>query len=102
LKFEGGENLNFAIPINDAKMLLEVNSSKLLDFPDQPDSTAPARSHAQDASPSVPVAAVKAPASPRDYYQQLLDAGAFSVTAPDGPRVQNADYVCFNDDAGWE
>lgn len=33
---KGGENLNFAIPINDAKQLLSTNSSKLGSFPDEP------------------------------------------------------------------
>lgn len=32
---KGGENLNFAIPINDAKPLLETDSSKLQAFPDE-------------------------------------------------------------------
>jgi Trypsin-like peptidase domain len=32
---KGGENLNFAIPINDAKPLLEADSSKLQAFPDE-------------------------------------------------------------------
>lgn len=35
---KGGENLNFAIAINDAKPLLEVDSSKLHAFPDEPNS----------------------------------------------------------------
>lgn len=33
MKLEGGENLNFAIPINDVKPLLLSDSSKLQDFP---------------------------------------------------------------------
>ena len=32
---KGGENLNFAIPINDAKPLLETHSAKLQNFPNQ-------------------------------------------------------------------
>jgi len=32
---KGGENLNFAIPINDAKPLIEADSSKLQPFPDE-------------------------------------------------------------------
>lgn len=43
---KGGENLNFAIPINDAKTLLEVHPSRLQVFPDEselakPDGNAP-------------------------------------------------------------
>jgi hypothetical protein len=34
---KGGENLNFAIPINDAKRLLLTNSSKLQSLPNEPD-----------------------------------------------------------------
>jgi hypothetical protein len=32
---EGGENLNFAIPVNDAKLLLSHRSAKLQNFPDE-------------------------------------------------------------------
>jgi S1-C subfamily serine protease len=35
---EGGENLNFAIPINDAKRLLLVKSTKLRNLPNEPES----------------------------------------------------------------
>jgi hypothetical protein len=37
LKFKGGENLNFAVPINDAKRLLQLESSKILPLPNEPD-----------------------------------------------------------------
>ena len=88
---EGGENLNFAIPINDAKPLLELDSVKLHSFPNEPDSTKPQkRSHAEDSSPSEPVAAADTPVTARDYYQQLFRAGGFSEGLPS--------YVCFSDD----
>jgi len=48
---EGGENLNFAIPINDAKRLLLANSSTLQQFPNEPDS-AKVQKHEGDAPPS--------------------------------------------------
>lgn len=32
---EGGENLNFAIPVNDAKLLLSTQSTKLQDLPNE-------------------------------------------------------------------
>ena len=35
--FEGGENLNFAIPVNDAKRLLLNESSKLQHLPNEPE-----------------------------------------------------------------
>jgi len=88
---KGGENLNFAIPINDAKSLLDVESSKLQDFPNEPDATTlQEQTHAQETSPSEPVAAAEAPVSARDYYQQLFRAGGFSGGLPS--------YVCFSDD----
>jgi hypothetical protein len=37
LYLKGGENLNFAIPINDAKRLLQVKSSKIQPLPNEPD-----------------------------------------------------------------
>jgi hypothetical protein len=89
---KGGENLNFAIPINDAKPLLELDSAKLQDFPNEPDSTKRQKqSHAEDSSPSGPVAAAETPVTARDYYQQLFGAGGFSGDLPS--------YVCFSDDA---
>jgi hypothetical protein len=35
----GGENLNFAIPINDAKSLFTLKFSKVSNFPDEPEAT---------------------------------------------------------------
>ncbi len=40
LGIEGGGNLNFAIPINDAKHLLQNQSATLRDLPNEPDSDA--------------------------------------------------------------
>jgi len=106
---KGGENLNFAIPINDAKHLLEVDSSKLQDFPNEPEpSKAHEQARAEEATPSVPVAVGNRAPGGRSYYQQLYDAGAFTpesfATSPDGSKIavgryRNTDYVCFADDA---
>lgn len=103
---KGGENLNFAIPINDVKPLLEVNSSKLQGFPDEPESTKTKRqSRLGDTSPTAPVAGNISAA--RGYYQQLYDAGGFApgsfATASDGSKISIgrmpiADYACFSDD----
>jgi S1-C subfamily serine protease len=99
---KGGENLNFAIPINDAKRLLRTDSSKLNDFPNEQ-----AQTPAKDSTASVPVAAGNKVSNARDYYQQLYDSGAFApesfATSPDGSkislgRLRNTDYVCFGDD----
>jgi S1-C subfamily serine protease len=112
---EGGENLNFAIPINDAKRLLLARSAKIQALPNktewvvtsEEDVRSPVKTPAQPGATIklVPPAA-QAPTSgsqskqtidlsaglPRGfvYYQQLRDAGAFSERSPD--------YVCFSDD----
>ena len=89
---EEGENLNFAIPINDAKRLLEVDYSALQNFPNEPEPTA-AQTHEGGAPPSLssPAApAAQTPSVARDFFEQLYDAGAFS----DDP----VEYVCFSDD----
>jgi len=81
---EGGENLNFAIPINDAKRLLLAKSSKIQPLPNEPE---PVQTPDRDA----PSAAARTNPTDRDYYQQLYDAGAFSRGLPN--------RVCFSDDA---
>jgi len=56
LYLEGGENLNFAIPVNDAKLLLSHQSAKLENLPNE-DKSAPARTDAPlptDAPPPTP------------------------------------------------
>jgi len=45
----GGENLNFAIPINDVKPMLAPNLSKTSAFPDQPEETTESGAPTQDA-----------------------------------------------------
>src|SRR5438876_410772 len=93
LHLKGGENLNFAIPINDAKRLLRTNSSRLQNLPDELDTA-----HTGE-SPSTEGEGPRATSIARRYYQQLFDAGAFSSggkgylwTAP------TVDYVCFSDE----
>ena len=41
--FEGGENLNFAIPVNDAKRLLSNQSATLSSLPNEPEEAPPAK-----------------------------------------------------------
>jgi hypothetical protein len=41
LYLEGGENLNFAIPVNDAKLLLSHQSAKLQNLPNERDTDTP-------------------------------------------------------------
>lgn len=52
LYLKGGENLNFAIPINDAKRLLLPSFSKIHDLPNETEPVK-AQSHDGDAPPSV-------------------------------------------------
>jgi S1-C subfamily serine protease len=81
LYLENGENLNFAIPINDAKHLISVDS-KMQDFPVQTEANA-------EAAPPPPVP----PATARDYYTQLYAAGGFSQQTG-----ASSVFACFNDD----
>jgi hypothetical protein len=82
LYIEGGENLNFAIPINDAKPLLSANS-KVQDFPVETEAVK-SKTHAE-AEPSASVS----PTTARGYYKQLYDAGGLSL---------GSSFVCFHDD----
>jgi len=83
---KGGENLNFAIPINDAKPLLETHSAKLQNFPNEPEPT-PA-----NAPPSttgeVLASQVNSPAY--RYYQELLKN--------EDSIISGSTYACFEDD----
>jgi S1-C subfamily serine protease len=90
LYLKGGENLNFAVPINDAKRLLVTKFSKIQNLPNETEPVK-AQTHDGDAPPSVSVAAPQTTPGARDYYQQLYHAGGFSNGLPNG--------VCFSDDA---
>jgi len=57
---EGGENLNFAIPINDAKGLLLAKSSKIESLPNEPEPVK-TETHAGNAPSSI------APPSPVEH-----------------------------------
>lgn len=95
----GGENLNFAIPINDAKrLLLDSSTAKLSPLPNEPArAESKTQPHPEQATP------IKLPSGPRDYYyEQLFEAGAFFSKGPNGSELRNVDYACFNDDPSWE
>ena len=104
LNLKGGENLNFAIPINDAKPLLLAKSSKIQSSRSETEPATLGISRAQsvpgavkaptdgrNAYSSVPAPPAEAQNNPNDrvYFQQLYDVGVLS----------NANYVCFDDDA---
>jgi S1-C subfamily serine protease len=89
---KGGENLNFAIPVNDAKPLIEFDSAKLHDFPDESDSARGQRQNRTEDPPAPkPVQVAETPGTPRAYYHELFAAGGFSGDLPG--------YVCFSDDS---
>lgn len=86
LYLKGGENLNFAIPVNDAKRLLSAGS-KVQDFPVETSDTL-----ANPGTPATPNAAPSPSVSPtaaRAYYKQLYDAGGF--------KFELNNFVCFNE-----
>ena len=88
---KGGENLNFAIPINAAKSLLLVQHAKLLGFPNV--------SVSPDTTPSSEVQQVSEPTitSPQfKYYQQMLAAKDQSILGHD------SQYACFFDDSSFQ
>ena len=80
LYLKGGENLNFAIPINDAKRLLLAKFSKLQALPNE---TEPVKAQTHDGGAPSSVSL-----SDRDYYNQWYAAGGLDEVPPDA-------YVCF-------
>jgi S1-C subfamily serine protease len=110
---KGGENLNFAIPINDAKRLLLSKSSTLRDWPNKHESAkTEKRDHEEHVTPAQSTEytwpdPVGLASLAHGFYEQDTKAGLFNPenfgTAPDGSKVSlgrmsNADYVCFSDD----
>jgi hypothetical protein len=111
LYLKGGENLNFAIPINDAKRLLLSKSSTLREWPNEHESAKTEKRDHEEHAPSTESADYTWPmpvgqgSAARSYYDQDRNAGVFAPeefgTAPDGSKVplgrmRNADYVCFS------
>lgn len=66
---KSGENLNFAIPINNVKPLLQTGFSTLSKFPNEPNVEDKTDAEKQY---------VEHPGTDRDYYKQLYDSGAFA------------------------
>jgi len=107
---KGGENLNFAIPINDAKLLLRSTSSKLQDFPNEQEPGQTERRDHEERTASTSAEyrwpeTVGSGSVARRFYEQDNEGGMFNPenfgTAPDGSKVSlgrmsNANYVCFS------
>jgi hypothetical protein len=54
--FEGGENLNFAIPVNDAKRLLLNRSAALSKLPNEPEEATPSKTETtRETEPATPL-----------------------------------------------
>jgi trypsin-like peptidase len=85
---EGGENLNFAIPVNDAKQLLLNQSTKLYNLPNEsPPKESP------KASPVPPSVGQNSDSPAYQQYQELLTAGDLTMRA--------GTYACFFDNKKW-
>ena len=89
---EGGENLNFAIPVNDAKRLLLNQSATLRSLPNEVEESP---KHAEVPKPVIPDKPKELGGSPVNSpayrsYQELLTSGdmTFKVST----------YACFSDD----
>lgn len=83
---KGGENLNFAIPINDAKRLLLAKSARLQNFPNEPESAS------TDAPPSTAGEGSAAQTNSPAYqsYRELLQS--------EDSTIYSSLYACFDDD----
>jgi hypothetical protein len=88
LFLKGGENLNFAIPINDAKRLLLAHS-KVQPFPVE--TSDPLADLGTPAKPNPEAAPSVSPTTARAFYKQFYDAGQI-----DGRIIPT--FVCFDDD----
>ena len=88
LYLKGGENLNFAIPVNDAKLLLSAGS-KVQDFPVE--TSDPLANLGTPVTPNTAPSPSVNPTTARDYYKQLYDAGGL-LGDPAGKS-----FVCFNE-----
>jgi hypothetical protein len=85
LYLEGGENLNFAIPVNDAKLLLSHQSAKLQNLPNEsePKEVPP------EESPAPPSAGQALDSPAYRQYQELLKANDLTI--------RTGIYACFYD-----
>jgi len=100
--FEGGENLNFAIPVNDAKSLLQNRSANLQNLPDERESASAAKPERSRTKPSKnkisPDAARTAQhasvADQRECWQQAHSLGDDRYT-PEKSHYDPASKTCY-------
>jgi len=71
LNLRGGENLNFAIPVNDAKMLLKNQSTALHNLPNESPTKTPV---AKKRDPNTPVATIKEPSLSESFVSAAITA----------------------------
>ncbi len=82
---EGGENLNFAIPVNDAKRLLSAQSTMLQNLPNE----AEPKEAPPEESPAPPSAGRDLDSPAYRQYQELLKANDLTI--------ETGIYACFYD-----
>jgi len=87
LYLKGGENLNFAIPVNDVKLLL-ATGSKVQDFPVE--TSDPLANLGTPATPNAAPSPSVSPTAARAFYKQFYDTGKLDGLIPT--------LVCFDDD----
>jgi Trypsin-like peptidase domain len=80
----GGENLNFAIPVNEAKLLLSNQSTNLKSLPNEVEK----ETHGE-ASPELPLVGQTSDSPAYRQYQELLKANDLTVST--------GIYACFYD-----
>ncbi len=79
LYLEGGENLNFAIPVNDAKIVLRSQFAFLHNLPNEPPTKT---SVAKKRVPNTPVATTKEPR----FSEEFVRASVIAINGLDTPR----------------
>ncbi len=85
---EGGENLNFAIPVNDAKHLLMNQYAKLQNLPNEVEKETLKEKHGED-SPTPPFDGQGLDSPAYRQYEELLKANDLTIRA--------GLYACFYD-----
>ena len=88
LFLKGGENLNFAIPVNDAKPLIQHRSAALQNLPNEVEKETPKETHVE-ATPAPAVVGQGLDSPAFQQYQELLRANDLTM--------RTGIYACFYD-----